>query len=589
MAGLFAALPAMAAVFNVRDLGAVGDGRTDDTGAIQAALDLAAASGGGTVLLPAGTYLVSPTGSRWLRVGSHTTVQGDGPTATVVRVRDAAGDYATVFGQASPAVLVQDVRFAGFRVDQNPARNVTADVRAGVAARAQNAIYLTTFDGVTVEGVAVDPAAGVNTLTFNGVTARGAAIRGCRIRFVKGRSLAPGGYDNSAVYIHGERFVVSGNRFENGSSPADAVSAIEIHGGPGGVVSGNQISGYLAGVLVVSEGATEPALASNDFAITGNAISGAAAGIQLWGLTGRALRNVTVAGNVISIANGSLAASSYVGIALQNEGVSGQVQGDHDGVVITGNTITMDREDRGGYAFADSAGILATPQGNVRNLVVANNVIRDAPSQGLRVESKVGSVSGFVARDNVIVDAGNNPSAGPYRVGMLFAGAFKGSQVRGNVLVDTGPALNGATGLYSSSVGAGSDLQLEGNAVSVADPYRSLSHSIGTNVYASRRVALPFRRTITPDAMQGRTFVITVPDRWPFSIAPATGGVPGQRIAIHVRNAAPAGRPMVAWLPGYRLAGPWVPPAVGFGRIVEFEWDGSSWGEISRSAGDLPN
>lgn len=46
-------------VFNVKAYGATGDGVTDDTAAIQAAIDAAEAAGSGRVLLPAGDYLVS--------------------------------------------------------------------------------------------------------------------------------------------------------------------------------------------------------------------------------------------------------------------------------------------------------------------------------------------------------------------------------------------------------------------------------------------------------------------------------------------------------------------------------------------------
>ena len=49
-----------AAVCNVRDYGAKGDGTTKDTAAIQKAIDTCEQKGGGTVVLPAGTYLSAP-------------------------------------------------------------------------------------------------------------------------------------------------------------------------------------------------------------------------------------------------------------------------------------------------------------------------------------------------------------------------------------------------------------------------------------------------------------------------------------------------------------------------------------------------
>jgi polygalacturonase len=53
----FATLLSLAAATNVRDFGAKGDGSSKDTAAIQAAIDAAAKSGGGTVTLPPGRYL----------------------------------------------------------------------------------------------------------------------------------------------------------------------------------------------------------------------------------------------------------------------------------------------------------------------------------------------------------------------------------------------------------------------------------------------------------------------------------------------------------------------------------------------------
>src|SRR5262249_5687163 len=47
-----------ASVYNVRDFGAKGDGATLDTAAVQAAIDACAGDRGGTVLVPAGDFVI---------------------------------------------------------------------------------------------------------------------------------------------------------------------------------------------------------------------------------------------------------------------------------------------------------------------------------------------------------------------------------------------------------------------------------------------------------------------------------------------------------------------------------------------------
>jgi len=63
-----ASAPAGRAVFNVCDYGATGDSRTLDSPAINKAIEACAAAGGGTVLVPAGTYL---SGSIRLKSNIH--------------------------------------------------------------------------------------------------------------------------------------------------------------------------------------------------------------------------------------------------------------------------------------------------------------------------------------------------------------------------------------------------------------------------------------------------------------------------------------------------------------------------------------
>lgn len=87
--------PERQTVYNVRDYGAVGDGRADDTAAIEKALRAAGAAGGGIVYLPAGYYrttgsLTIPSGVelRGIHEGLHVPT-GEG---SVLYVTDGMGD-----------------------------------------------------------------------------------------------------------------------------------------------------------------------------------------------------------------------------------------------------------------------------------------------------------------------------------------------------------------------------------------------------------------------------------------------------------------------------------------------------------------
>ena len=77
------------ALFNVLDYGAVGDGVTDDTAAIQAAIDAAQTQGGGIVKLPYGQFLISQlvlSGSQVVLEGSVNAYTYSNPQTTSVLI-----------------------------------------------------------------------------------------------------------------------------------------------------------------------------------------------------------------------------------------------------------------------------------------------------------------------------------------------------------------------------------------------------------------------------------------------------------------------------------------------------------------------
>lgn len=111
---------------SIRAFGAVGDGKTDDRAAIQAAIDFVAGRGGGSVTIPAGRFrlgtVTAPDGTGpialWMRSGVR--LQGTDRARSVLAFADAQRGPGT-FGRIIASPTITDASLTDFTLEANRA------------------------------------------------------------------------------------------------------------------------------------------------------------------------------------------------------------------------------------------------------------------------------------------------------------------------------------------------------------------------------------------------------------------------------------------------------------------------------------
>jgi hypothetical protein len=161
LVGLFVVQPvlASASVLNVKDFGAQGDGVTDDTAAIQSAIDQAGAD---PVYLPSGTYVVSGP----LSLRSSLTLHGDGASSIIKLV--GGDDWTRVLvGDRLTGLTLRDLKVDG---------NAASGMVTGTGEQ-RHCIFLYACADSVVERVTVIQPLGDGIFLYAGCS--GVTIRDC--------------------------------------------------------------------------------------------------------------------------------------------------------------------------------------------------------------------------------------------------------------------------------------------------------------------------------------------------------------------------------------------------------------------------
>ena len=484
-AGYAAAVPRGGQVVDVLDHGAVGDGLVDDTAAIQAALAAAVATGVRVVLLPRGTYKVTPVvQSRAITAPSNVTLRGQHAT---IKVASGSPAYEAVISHV-PAEALDNFQVEGVIFDLNKAGNPQTAV---VANESRCAVKQYRGTGLRFRGNRVVNVDGTNTVVANGGGATGVPVV-TDVEITNNVFVDVGGvaaHDHSTIYTHGEGVVITGNRFYGTAGPSpSAVCAIEAHGN-GHVVSGNHINGYREAINV-----TGAANRTDSFTCTGNTIVRCLRGIRvfalaLYGGVQPALRGVAVTGNT-AVLDPDYWTPVYdlepYGIAHLAFDSSQQVHG----LSITGNTLickpytgvstNVVKLSASGVYYSPAGGTLAG--GADVGVTITGNTIHGFPGSGVRATTC--RTRGLLVSGNNISDCGHaSLVTGDYKAGVGVDGELASCLIAGNNIYDTraaaaGLMLRGVTWLAST---ASVDNVIRDNSVRLAGGSGGRNLFVGSN------------------------------------------------------------------------------------------------------------
>jgi len=324
------------APYNIKDYGAVGDGVTDDTAAINSAISAANTAGGGVVYVPQGTFIVAVytyTGvvgaaSIILRDNVHLVIDG---TIKVKNNAYGAGAFYGVIRSLDTGLSNASITGVG-TVDGNKS-NQTASSQC-------SNIYLTCLFNVVVDGIYSVNANGMGIQLVSPIslpvppagaaaTHTACAVQNCFVNNVT----------NIGIQIsHGLYCNISENRITTCVN-----NCIDIYGDNGTVspdngitsINGNTVGGGLVGVFIET---------SKRVSVVGNAVDSCTTGI--------AVNRINGAPTIISISGNTI---SNCGTGISNTGDTGGVLISNNFVAFTGYGLVL-----GGTTVAVSGNVSYT-------------------------------------------------------------------------------------------------------------------------------------------------------------------------------------------------------------------------------------
>lgn len=389
---------------DVKTYGAKGDGITDDTTAIQNAIN--SLTNGGTLFFPAGTYILS-TG-----INLKSNIHLKGTKGTILKVADSCTGY---YGLLN-IVSVQNVTISDLTIDGNINRanydisksfEIAVYIVNSTNVKVRNNVFNTcgawtiscetsgTYpynDTIYIEDNVINYSVGQNT---KAVDSTGFSV------------------DNTQMYMDAKNYFVRNNLIA--TTGTNAETAIEAHR-RNGIVEGNIISGFRNGVLIVPGQYAEDSDVTQT-RVSGNKIIDCMIGITAWQMPTRDLDNATISTNSIECNPARYTnITGAKGIALLATTPTDNSGKEVKNVLISDNIINFKDYT---VTWTDSnvtinfTGIHFKSWVTIENIKIVNNMIMNAPGTGILIgvssdSTHLNNAKNIYVENNTIVNAGKN-------------------------------------------------------------------------------------------------------------------------------------------------------------------------------------
>lgn len=457
-------------IYNVQEFGAKGDGITDDTAAIQAAIDAAAAAGGGEVYVPPGTYIVTAgeePSDGCLMLKSNVHMYGDGMGVSNIKVADGSDTKITGVIRSAYGEETHDFGLSNLTIDGNR-DNTTGKIDGwfnGYIPGEEGYDSNVTLDGVEIKdcsGYGFDPHEQTVNMVIKNSVSHGNGLDGFVADF-----LTDSIFENNVAYNndrHGFNVVTSTNDFTLKDNVAynNGGGGIVVQRGSENIPSPSNI--IITGGEVYGNGAEGVLIKlSSDVTLSGVYIhDNSSAGVRIYGSNNVEVSDNTLSNNALGGGVPEIIIQSYD----DTLGVSGKYFNGSDNL-IQGNVISG--SDQSTYGVAER-----NEDGTDRNAIVGNTISHTTKGDTL-VYGDGSYASATVPVVTVQGTAGNDVLLGSGANEIFYGGA-------GNDTINGGAGddiLIGGAGVDKLTGGAGADTF---RFASQSDSYRNATTSFDDTI-----------------------------------------------------------------------------------------------------------